>query len=208
MWVLWAASGPSDPSSGRAAASEARLSDQELIRRVASGDAETLGVVYDRHARQIFSLVLRIVEDQAEAEDVVQEVFSQAWSQASRYDAARGTVAAWLATIARSRAIDRLRARRAQPDSHQLVAEHSILDLPDPGAGQEVAVLTDEQVRELRAAMTRLPLLQRVAIELAYYEGLTQTEIAQRLEQPLGTVKTRIRLGLLKLREALQGSRP
>ena len=204
MWVLWAVIDRTSASGQpRAGWSEDRAADRQAIRGVARGDAQALASLYDRHARMIFSLVLRIVEDQAEAEDVVQEVFAQVWTQAARYDAARGPVSAWLLTIARSRAIDRLRARRARPDSAQLLDDRAVGDLPDPGPGQDVAVLSWEQVSQLRAAVARLPLLQRIAIELAYYEGLTQTEIAERLEQPLGTVKTRIRLALLKLRGAL-----
>lgn len=205
MWVLWAVIGHIESRAARRGWSEDRLADREAIRRVANGDANALAELYDRHARAIFSLALRIVEDQAEAEDIVQEVFSQAWSQASRYDVARGAVGAWLLTIARSRAIDRVRARRSRPESGG-VDSRMLGVLADPGAGQDVELLTAEQIERLRAALARLPLLQRTAIELAYYEGLTQAEIAERLEQPLGTVKTRIRLALLKLRETMAGS--
>src|SRR5262249_6336104 len=168
-----------------------------------SGSPDALAELYDRHARQIYSLALRILQDQSEAEDIVQEVFSQAWRQATRYDRSRGNVAAWLLTLARSRAIDRLRSRRARPDHS---AEGGVLlDLADQAAPADVQLLSAEQVARVRAALEALPLLQRVAIELAYYEGLTHSEIAARLEQPLGTVKTRIRMGLHKLRESLAG---
>ncbi len=206
MWLLWAVIdhvGAEEPPRRWA---EDRAADQDAIGRLARGDADALGSLYDRHARPIYSLVLRILDDQGEAEDVVQDVFSQAWKQAARYDATRGSVAAWLLTIARSRAIDRVRARRAQPGAARTSVDAAMRDLPDPAAGQEVAALTAEQVGRLRLAISRLPLLQRIAIELAYYEGMTQSEIAERLEQPLGTVKTRIRLGLLKLREDLMGA--
>ncbi len=203
MWVLWAVIDRLSPEGPRRTRGEDREADEQAIRLLAAGDADALGPLYDRHSRPVFALVSRIVEDQGEAEDVVQEVFSQAWRQASRYDASRGSVAAWLLMMARSRAIDRVRSRRAQPDGAQLPEERTAIDLPDPGAGQEIAVLTDEQIQRLRIALEKLPLVQRLAIELAYYEGLSQTEIAARLEQPLGTVKTRIRLGLLKLRDEL-----
>ena len=160
--------------------------------------------LYDRHARPIYSLALRILGDATEAEDIVQEVFSQAWKQAARYSASRGAVGAWLMTLARSRAIDRLRAKRARPGdvSDERVAGR----LVDAGPPADSLVLSSEQVARVRAALDELPLLQRAAIELAYYEGLTHAEIADRLEQPLGTVKTRIRLAMLKLRDVLAGT--
>ena len=160
--------------------------------------------LYDRHARPIYSLALRILGDATEAEDIVQEVFSQAWKQAARYSATRGAVAAWLMTLARSRAIDRLRAKRARPG--EVSDERVAGQLVDAGPPADSLVLSSEQVARVRAALDELPLLQRAAIELAYYEGLTHAEIADRLEQPLGTVKTRIRLAMLKLRDVLAGT--
>ena len=160
--------------------------------------------LYDRHARPIYSLALRILGDETEAEDIVQEVFSQAWKQAARYNASRGAVGAWLLTLTRSRAIDRLRAKRARPGD---VSDERVADqLVDAGPPADLLVLSSEQVARVRAALDELPLLQRAAIELAYYEGLTHAEIADRLEQPLGTVKTRIRLAMLKLRDVLAGT--
>ncbi len=160
--------------------------------------------LYDRHARPIYSLALRILGDATEAEDIVQEVFSQAWKQAARYSASRGAVAAWLMTLARSRAIDRLRAKRARPGD--VSTERVAGQLVDAGPPADSLVLSSEQVARVRAALDELPLLQRAAIELAYYEGLTHAEIADRLEQPLGTVKTRIRLAMVKLRDVLAGT--
>ena len=160
--------------------------------------------LYDRHARPIYSLALRILGDATEAEDIVQEVFSQAWKQAARYNASRGAVGAWLLTLTRSRAIDRLRAKRARPGD---VSDERVAgQLVDAGPPADSLVLSSEQVARVRAALDELPLLQRAAIELAYYEGLTHAEIADRLEQPLGTVKTRIRLAMLKLRDVLAGT--
>lgn len=182
-----------------------READQAALGRAAAGDATGLAALYDRYARPIYSLALRILRDASEAEDIVQEVFLQAWRQASRYDPSRGAVAAWLLTQARSRAIDRLRARRVRPATAD--AALSSTDVVDPGPTLDWQVLSAEQVHLVRAAIDELPVLQRVAIELAYFEGCSQSEIAERLEQPLGTVKTRIRLALAKLRETLSGTR-
>ena len=184
-------------------AAESQAEDVESLRRVVSGDQGAAAVLYDRHARPLYSLILRILGDETEAEDVLQEVFVQAFRQAGRYDASRGVVAAWLLMMARSRAIDRLRARRSRVEGR--TGEVQVLnDVPDAKPDVASAMLDEERTRLVREALAELPLLQRMAIELAYYEGLSHTEIAERLEQPLGTVKTRIRLGLLKLRDVLK----
>jgi RNA polymerase sigma-70 factor, ECF subfamily len=199
MWLLWAVIDRS-----RRAWTEDRASDQAALARMARGEGDAVAELYDRHARPIYSLALRILGDATEAEDIVQEVFSQAWKQAARYSASRGAVAAWLMTLARSRAIDRLRAKRARPGD---VSDERVAgQLVDAGPPADSLVLSSEQVARVRAALDELPLLQRAAIELAYYEGLTHAKIADRLEQPLGTVKTRIRLAMLKLRDVLAGT--
>jgi RNA polymerase sigma-70 factor (ECF subfamily) len=206
MWVLWAVIGRvGSGEPGRGSAEDARV-DQDAVRRMARHDADALAELYDRYARAIYSFALHIVGEQADAEDVVQEVFAQAWTQAPRYEARRGAVAAWLLTMTRSRAIDRLRARRARPDAEP-ANEGQLRELVDPAALQDLGLLTRDQISRLRSAMARLPVMQRVVIEMAYFEGLTQSEIAERLDEPLGTVKTRVRLGLLKLREAMTESR-
>jgi RNA polymerase sigma-70 factor, ECF subfamily len=180
--------------------------DAASVSRAAAGDGAALAALYDIHARGVYSLALRILADEGDAEDVVQDVFAQAWRQAARYDPRRGTVAAWLLNITRTRAIDRLRARRARPDGHATTAEPAALDLSAPFIDPGDALSAARDAAQVRAALRELPVLQRVAIELAYFEGLTQHEIAERLEEPLGTIKTRIRLGLLKLRDALSGT--
>ena len=160
-----------------------------------------LADLYDRHARLIFSLALRILRVRADAEDIVQEVFAQVWGQAKRYDPSRGAVAAWILTLARSRAIDRLRARRARPEA---AAEPGAAErVPDAAANQDLELLSAEQVLRLQRALEGLPEAQREALELAYYEGLTHAEVAVRLAEPLGTIKTRIRQAVIKLRASL-----
>jgi RNA polymerase sigma-70 factor (ECF subfamily) len=183
------------------AASQSRQADQASLERIARGDEHALADLYDRHARMIFSLALRILQVRADAEDIVQEVFAQVWAQARRYDPSRGAVAAWMLTLARSRAIDRLRARRARPETagEATAAER----VPDAAATQDLELLSAEQVSRLQRALEHLPNAQREALELAYYEGLTHAEVAVRLAEPLGTIKTRIRQAVIKLRESL-----
>ena len=201
MWLIAALAGfrPESP--------EAQAEDRACLSRLSSGDGDAAASLYDRHARPVYSLVLRILDDEGDAEDVVQDVFAQAWRQAARYDATRGAVGAWLLVMARTRAIDKLRARRAR-SGPQAVDDRAIEEMPSDAADAASEIIGAEEARRIRRALGELPLLQRLAIELAYYEGLTQREIADRLEEPLGTVKTRIRLGLLKLRDTLAEVRP
>jgi RNA polymerase sigma-70 factor (ECF subfamily) len=194
MCLLWAVLSSLDSAAA----------DRAALGRMAKGDREALGEVYDRHGRLVYSLALRIVRDQADAEDIVQDVFAQAWRQAGRYDAARGTVLGWLLTLTRSRAIDQLRGRKTRPEpSHDAGVLGEVVDA-GPAADEQLAWAG--RATQIRSAIDKLSVLQRVAIELAFYEGLTHAEIADRLELPLGTVKTRIRQGLLKLRDQLAGA--
>jgi RNA polymerase sigma-70 factor (ECF subfamily) len=176
-----------------------------VLERMARGDHDALAELYDRHGRIVYSFALRIVRDQGEAEDIVQEVFSQAWRQAGRYDADRGQVVGWLLTMTRSRAIDQVRGRRARPDT--VSDEAAVLAQPDRSKPADEELAWAGRAAQIRSAFEGLPLLQRMAIELAFYEGLTHSEIADRLEVPLGTVKTRIRQGLLKMKERLAVAR-
>jgi RNA polymerase sigma-70 factor (ECF subfamily) len=165
-----------------------------VLHRLAEGDPGALAEFYDAHAGLAYGLALRVLRDRSDAEDVVQEAFVQVWRQAGRYDPARGTPQAWLCAIVRTRALDRLRrrvARREQEGGKEPAASGSV-----PDREGELAV---------RKALQGLSADQRRALELAYYEGLTQSEIARRLNEPLGTIKTRIRTAMIRLREELQG---
>jgi RNA polymerase sigma-70 factor (ECF subfamily) len=189
-----------EPEMGRAVESD----DEALVRRMADGDDQALGVLYDRWQAVVHGVVSRMLRQPDDVEDVVEETFWQAWRQAARFDRSRGAVQTWLLTIARSRALDRVRAlrrRREEPlegDDGQVVVQQAAES--DPGLDAEAS----ERRRIVAAALSGLPAEQREALELGYFGGLSQTEIAERTGQPLGTVKTRMRLALQKLRSQLQ----
>jgi RNA polymerase sigma-70 factor (ECF subfamily) len=166
---------------------------------MARGDEQALASLYDRYRLILFGLMLRILHSRAEAEDVLQEVFLQAWKKASNYDEARGRPFTWLVTLARSRAIDRLRSL----DSRERVAQDAAREVVEEVSDAATDAIRAEQSEVVRRALGELPSEQRRALELAYFEGLTQSEIAERLNSPLGTVKTRMRSGMMKLRETL-----
>jgi RNA polymerase sigma-70 factor (ECF subfamily) len=176
--------------------------DRAAVIRMARGDGSAVAELYDRHSRAIYSLALRMLTDSAEAEDVVQDVFTQAWRQASRYDAARAPVVGWLLVIARARALDRLRARKSRIPVTAL--DPATTDPADRGLALDQQAISNEDAVRVRTALATLPAVQREAIELAYFKGLSQSDIAEQLSQPLGTVKTRMRAGLLKLRDVLR----
>jgi RNA polymerase sigma-70 factor, ECF subfamily len=200
-----AAGGDSDSSGPLGEGSAAR--EHALMRRLAAGDARALEELYDRHGRLVFSLACRIAEQPADAEDVTQDVFTQAWRRAAQYDPRRGSVAAWLLVMTRSRALDRLRRQRSRPDGRDTVDEEHLSRMSGDAPDSEQRLMTRVEVERLRTALRDLPSAEREAIELAYYSGLTQAEIAVRLDQPLGTVKTRVRSGLIRLRTSMAGVR-
>ncbi len=164
---------------------------ETLLRRVAVGDRAALGEVFDAHAALVNGVAVRILRDATEAEDVVQEVFVQVWRDAERFDASRGSLQSWLCTIARTRSLDRLRRRAARREE------------PAEARPPAASLPRTEEALAVRGALASLSADQRRALLLAYYEGLTHTEIAARLGEPLGTVKTRIRAAMMRLREAL-----
>jgi RNA polymerase sigma-70 factor (ECF subfamily) len=181
--------------------------DGELVARAARGDERAIGQLYDRYGGVLYAVAYRIVGQRADAEEVVLEAFTQAWRDAPRFEAGRGSVAGWLTMIARSRALDLVRARSRReritasaaadrPNTSPAMSEFR----PDPAN----ALDHDERRRQVQQALQTLSPAQRQAIELAYFEGLSQSEIAERLQEPLGTVKTRVRLGMQKLRECLR----
>ena len=171
------------------------------VERLAAGDMGAAAELYDRYAGHVLSLARRILRNDGDAEEVVQDVFSQAWRTARSFESSRGSVISWLLMMTRTRAIDRLRARESRPDTMALPYAGT---LQAPGMNAAEHVLSAEQAARIREALVALPAAQREAIELAYYEGLTQSEIAARLAQPLGTVKTRVRTALMTLRERLR----
>jgi RNA polymerase sigma-70 factor (ECF subfamily) len=173
----------------------------DLVRAMAGGDREAFARFYDRYAVLVFPLVLRIVRDRADAVEVLQDVFWEAWRGAAAYDPSRGTPEAWILTRARTRAIDRLRAVRRRGETFVAPVDEATAGAPPPPGGDAAMRAEDRQL--VASALAQLSEAQREVIELAYYSGLTQTEIAERLEQPLGTVKTRIRLALARLREVV-----
>ena len=178
--------------------------DRRLVSEVAAGSADALGRLYDRHAPTAFGLARRIVTQPEVAEEVVQDVFAQIWRDAARYAQDRASVAGWIVMLTRTRAIDHLRARRARPDLGQGVPPESMPALSSGARDPEQTAVTTEEATLVRAALETLPEAQRSLVDLAYYEGLTHSEIAERTGVPLGTVKTRLRTAMLSLRASLR----
>jgi len=183
---------------------EAQDRDTELLRLIADGDRLAFAEFYDRHSTLMFSVASKILNDAGEAEDVLQETFVQIWEKAAKFDPKLGKAASWAAILARNRAIDRIRASQRR----SRLAEEA-------GVAQAIAAEVSESANEtlyghdkakfVHSAIVELPEEQRQAIELAYFSGLTQDEISKKLNTPLGTIKARIRRGLLKLRDQLEG---
>jgi RNA polymerase sigma-70 factor, ECF subfamily len=169
--------------------------DLALLPAIQSGSQDAMTAFFDRYSKMVYSVALRILNDPGEAEDVMQEIFIQVWQNPRRFDAGRGSLAGWLVVVARNRAIDRLR-RRKRTDPVELFALPSSINLEK---ASERAFLLEK----IQKAMAELPAEQRRAVELAFFEGLCHSEIAEKTGDPLGTVKTRIRLALIAIRKEL-----
>ena len=171
--------------------------DMRLVARIRAGDQQAMSQLYDRYGKIVYAVALRVLQDAAAAEDVLQEVFLQLWRNPDAFDASRGSLAAWLSVISRHRSIDQLRKRRPEIDIEDCV----IAGGPDLRDETERALVV-EKVRGVLAAMNPE---QRKALEMAFFQGLTHTEIAEKTGEPLGTIKTRIRSGLQQLRTKFAG---
>jgi RNA polymerase sigma-70 factor (ECF subfamily) len=171
--------------------------DMRLVARIRAGDQQAMSELYDRYARVVYAVALRVLQDAGAAEDVLQDVFLQLWRNPDAFDASRGSLTAWLAVISRHRSIDRLRKRRPETDIEDCV----IAGGPDVGNETERALM----IEKVRTVLAEMNPDQRKLLELAFFEGLTHTEIAEKTGEPLGTVKTRIRSGLQFLRAKFAG---
>ncbi|MBV9495578.1 MAG: sigma-70 family RNA polymerase sigma factor [Acidobacteria bacterium] len=180
-----------------------------LLPAVARGDLSAFEALFDRYSGTLYALLLRVLGNPEDAQEVLQESFVKVWTSAKMFDAVRGSEAAWLISIARSRGIDKLRSRRIRVDrENDAGREISIQSsFVEKTTGAEEAIRAEERTA-VRGALAELPEAQRVALELAYFEGLSQSEIAERLGEPLGTVKTRMQLGMKKLRDRLRAFQP
>jgi RNA polymerase sigma-70 factor (ECF subfamily) len=177
--------------------------DLALIRKVAGGETEALRALYDAYSRGVYALLSRMLGSAAEAEEQLQEVFVTLWREAARFDPARGSLKVWIYTIARHRALDLIRARQSRPqlgseeDAAQTYRAQTVADTPEDGAQ------AGERARAVASAMARLSPKQREVLDLAYFQGLSQYEIAAKLNVPVGTIKSRVRDAMIQLRGAL-----
>jgi RNA polymerase sigma-70 factor, ECF subfamily len=182
----------------------ADLPDDELVRRVGLGDTAALEVLYSRYARVVYSFAVRIVGDGLTAEEILQEAFVRAWTQAGTFQTVRGNFASWLLSITHNLAIDELRRRQRRPQRADAIDGGDVLyGLVDEATNVEEAAEASALRERVQQALRKLPAAQRAAVELAFYRGMSQREIAAHLNEPLGTIKTRLRLGMQKLKDAL-----
>jgi RNA polymerase sigma-70 factor (ECF subfamily) len=180
--------------------------DAALVRQIRAGDERAFAIFYDRFAPGLFSMIYAILHDQKESEDVLQEAFVQMWKRSATYDATRSSLFTWAVMISRHKAIDRVRSRQRRSRLAEAVAgESDEHPTSAPAERADNALERSDERERVRAAMSELGDAQGEAVALAFFTGLTQTEIAKKLGAPLGTVKARIRRGLLTLREVLEG---
>jgi RNA polymerase sigma-70 factor (ECF subfamily) len=182
-------------SSAPSAKDQPQVTDSMLMSRIRAGDEDALATLHDRYASVVYSVALRVLGETTQAEDILQDIFIQLWRNPQRFDSSRGSLGAWLAVIARHRAIDQLRRRRPESDIEDVVI--SVDTRLEQSTDRNLAIA------KVRAAVERLPVEQRQPLELAFFRGLTHSEIADKTGEPLGTIKTRIRSALLALRKAL-----
>lgn len=188
----------------RTSGDPAQVDDVTLIAQIGAGDSAALSLLYDRYARLVFGLALRVLGSREQAEDLVQETFWRVWRRSGTFQPQRGQVSAWITGIAHNLVIDELRRQRARPSPVYEDEDRPVLrELEDTRSDVVGAALDGEMRRLLDTALERIPSEQREVIELAYFAGLSQSEIAERLQNPIGTVKTRARLALQKLRDIL-----
>jgi len=180
------------------------LRDTELLRKISGGDRLAFAEFYDRHSVLMFSVASRILNDPAEAEDVLQEAFMQIWEKAAKFDSQLGRASSWAAILVRNRAIDRIRSTQRRTRLAQEAGPELAFAAAESSTANEI-VHGAEKAKLIQSAIGVLPADQRKAIEMAYFSGLTHTEISEKLQEPLGTIKARIRRGLLRLREQLEG---
>jgi len=173
-----------------------------LLQRVADGDAAAFQTFYDRTSAKLFGVILRILVERQESEDVLQEVYLSVWRKAATFDAAKASPITWAATIARNRAIDRLRAR--PPRAH--VPVEAAFDLADDGPSADAGLIHDQDARRIAAALATLEPRHAAAIRACYFDGVTYDELAAREQVPVGTLKSWVRRGLIRLRDQLEGS--
>jgi len=183
---------------------ELSAAQRQLIARIRRSDTAALAELYDATSAQIFGVVLRIVGDRAAAEEITSDVYKQVWTQAGKFDAARGSLWSWLMLIARSRAIDFLRSKLRRLQQREQDLDLAVLDITDRMPDPEEQLLVSDRRQLVRAAMRDLGPEKRRALEMAFFLGLTHSEIAEQLGAPLGTVKTHIRAALAQLRTALE----
>jgi RNA polymerase sigma-70 factor (ECF subfamily) len=190
------------------AAMNMSVESSSLLPAVARGDLDAFERLYDRHSSTLYALLLRILANPDDAQEVLQETFVKAWTNAKMFDAVRGSDVAWLISIARSRGIDRLRSRKIRGDREDDAGRElsTGTGFVEKRTGADDAIESEER-SAVRGALAELPEAQRVALALAYFEGLSQSEIAAKLGEPLGTIKTRMQLGMKKLRESLKAYR-
>jgi RNA polymerase sigma-70 factor (ECF subfamily) len=179
--------------------------DVGLLQRIVVRDTAAVAELYDRHSRLLFGVIMRILRNRSDAEDVLQEVFARVWTRADTYDERLGCPAAWLTRMARNRAIDRLRARRTRGEADEPPGEPRREErVAGPELTPEHLAQDTERTVKIRSALDALPEEQRVLIVAAFFEGYTHSELAARFQLPLGTVKTRIRNGMLAMRDQLE----